>query len=150
MEAGIIIVGIILAALLVYLIYMVHGMPGKLDKEFRFLLVEYKKWAENDNRHMQRRNLVRKRQKELDIPDERSLDYLRLERAKIRVELDQIENLDVFQKVPESAAQQQKSLQLEEVENRIDEHPDREKELEETRSRLVARMEDIKAQDGGQ
>lgn len=147
MVAGIILGGLIVAGLLIFIIYLIHEMPRKLDQQMRALLVDYKKWAGSDIRHSQRLKLIKDRQEELVSSDERSLEYLRLERAQIKVELDQVTGLNAFLNTPESVAVQQKSFQLEEVENEIDEHPDRERELEETRTRLVARMEDIKSQE---
>ena len=144
MESVSVIVGIIGVACLIYLIYTIEGIPKKLDKKMRSLLVDYKKWAECDNRHGHRLQGIAKRQNELINIDSEDLDYLRTEKARIKVELDQLEDLNVFLKTPESDAEQRKYAQLAEVDNKIDEHPDREQELEETRSRLVARMEDIR------
>jgi hypothetical protein len=149
MQIGILIAVVIVAAMVVYLIYMVHELPKKLDQEMRFLFGDYKRWAEGDNRHIQRINLINKKQAELAKTDDQSLDLLRYELARVKVELDQIQLRNEFQNSAESADEQLKKEELEDVEKRVDEHPDRERELEETRTRLVARMEDIRAQEEG-
>ena len=147
MESGDVIAGIIGAAFFIVLIYIIDGIPKKLDKKMRSLLVEYKKWADRENRHIHRLERISKKQDELVNIDHENLDYLRIEKTRIKVELDQLEDLNVFLNTLESEAEQRKYSQLEEIENKIDEHPDRERELEETRSRLVARMEDIRKEE---
>ncbi len=147
MESGNVIAGIIGAAFFIVLIYIIDGIPKKLDKKMRSLLVEYKKWADRENRHIRRLERISKKQDELVNIDHENLDYLRIEKTRIKVELDQLEDLNVFLNTLESEAEQRKYSQLEEIENKIDEHPDRERELEETRSRLVARMEDIRKEE---
>jgi len=147
MESGNVIAGIIGAAFFIYLIYIIDGIPKKLDKKMRSLLVEYKKWADIDDRHIHQLDRITKSQDELIDFDDENLDYLRIEKARIKVELDQLEDLNVFLKMLESEAEQRKYSQLGEVDDKIDEHPDRERELEETRSRLVARMEDIRKEE---
>ena len=147
MESGGVIAGIIGAAFFIVLIYIIDGIPKKLDKKMRSLLVEYKKWADRENRHIHRLERISKKQDELVNIDHENLDYLRIEKTRIKVELDQLEDLNVFLNTLESEAEQRKYSQLEEIENKIDEHPDRERELEETRSRLVARMEDIRKEE---
>lgn len=147
MESGNVIAGIIGAAFFIVLIYIIDGIPKKLDQKMRSLLVEYKKWADRENRHIHRLERISKKQDELVNIDHENLDYLRIEKTRIKVELDQLEDLNVFLNTLESEAEQRKYSQLEEIENKIDEHPDRERELEETRSRLVARMEDIRKEE---
>ena len=147
MESGNVIAGIIGVAFFIVLIYIIDGIPKKLDKKMRTLLVEYKKWADRENRHIHRLERISKKQDELLNIDHENLDYLRIEKTRIKVELDQLEDLNVFLNTLESEAEQRKYSQLEEIENKIDEHPDRERELEETRSRLVARMQDIRKEE---
>lgn len=147
MEPGDVIVGIVGAAFFIYLIYIIDGLPKKLDKKMRSLLVDYKKWADRDDRHIHRLDRIARSQDELVDSDDENLDYLRIEKARIRTELDQLEDVNVFLNTLDSEVEQRKYSQLGEVENKIDEHPDRERELEETRSRLIARMEDITKQE---
>jgi len=147
MESGNVIAGIIGVAFFIVLIYIIDGIPKKLDQKMRTLLVEYKKWADRENRHIHRLERISKKQDELLNIDHENLDYLRIEKTRIKVELDQLEDLNVFLNTLESEAEQRKYSQLEEIENKIDEHPDRERELEETRSRLVARMQDIRKEE---
>jgi len=147
MDTGVVIAGIIGAAFFIYLIYVIDGLPGKLDQKMRSQLVEYKKWADGDDRHIRQLDQITKRQDQLVDVGNENLDYLRIEKARIKVELDRLEDLNVFLNTLDSEAERRKYSQLEEIENKIDEHPDRERELEETRSRLVARMEDIRRLD---
>ena len=137
-----IILAVIGVTILAALIYMILVMPDKLDDNLRNLLADYRNWTMRDERHLKRLNFVAKRMHDLVAGDEQSLDYLRLERARLKVEHDQIQDLNSFINAPESEAERRKFQQIEDVENRIDEHPDRERELEETRTRLVARMEE--------
>lgn len=145
MEAGNVVTALIGAALFVCLVYILFWqVPKRLDRQIRTLLVDYKKWIAIDDRHDFRLREIAKKRDQLGNPGEDNLDFLRLERARIKSELDRLEGLNTFLGNPESEAEQKKYEQLKQVENRIDEHPDRERELEDTRSRLVARMRDVR------
>lgn len=136
---GALIAAVISAIILAYVIYTFGVVPKSFDARMRSLLVDYKKWADRDNRHIRFLNKIAVKESELPRGDEGSLDQLRLQRARVNVEIDQLEDLGTFLKSSDAELEQKKYSELDALDRRIDEHPEREAELEETRTRLVVR-----------
>lgn len=140
--AALIVSGLALAGVLA-IGWLTWRQPEENEKRLRDVLVQFKIWADRDDRHNRRLTEVAEKFGDVAGLDADSLDHLRLARMRLKVELDRIEHMNQFLAIEDSDAENVKRRQIEEIEARIDEHPDREKELEETRSRLVARMEDV-------
>jgi len=123
--------------------WIVLRAPAHVDRHMRTLLVEYKEWKDRDYVYKRTLGGVAAKLTELHDADGDNLDKLRLDRVRVSAELERLVIRNEFLGRADDPAESRLQSQIEELEQRIDDHPDRERELEETRNRLVARIEDI-------